>query len=475
MNQKQLKKLIGGGESQTAEFKQSFAEMKEILEAICAFANTEAGTVLVGVSDKCEVIGLKIGKDTVEKIPQKIRETIDPNVFPSISVEKIEGKRIVAIEIPEAHEKPVFFKNVAYKRVGRANRKLSASEVRKLAKETSEKVYWDEQICVGATPGDINEEKVRWFLKEARMQRGLDIPENTLVCEALMRLDLTKNKKLTNAALLLFGNELGRFFTRPEIKCIRFKGTGVTGHMIDFKVIEGNLFDQMIECEKFIYNNIKMAAWIEAGKLQRQEKWDYPADAIREALANALCHRGYQTSSGVQVRIFDDRMEFWNPGRLPDGWTIENLKQKHKSNPRNPLLLKHFFWVKYVEEVGTGTNKLIDWCKEWGLPEPLFEIIADDFIVTFRKQWISDEILKELNERQAQMIEYLRGYEGITKKEYMNMTNISKTHAFRDIEWLLNRGIIEMNGSGRNIHYILKGPVRKGPKKDRKRTEKKHD
>ena len=120
----------------------------------------------------------------------------------------------------------------------------------------------------------------------------------------IMRLKLTRNKKLTNAAILLFGKKSQIFFTRPEVKCIRFKGTDVAGKMLDFKVIQTNLFDQLTESEKFIYNNISMAAWIEDWKLQRQEKWEYPPKAIREALANALCHREYETTSSVQVRIF---------------------------------------------------------------------------------------------------------------------------------------------------------------------------
>ncbi|PKP56811.1 MAG: hypothetical protein CVT88_03245 [Candidatus Altiarchaeales archaeon HGW-Altiarchaeales-1] len=198
-----------------------------------------------------------------------------------------------------------------------------------------------------------------------------------------------------------------------------------------------------------------MAAWIEAGKLQRQEKWDYPPDAIREALANALCHREYETSSAAQVRIFDDRMEFWNPGILPNNRTIETLKQKHESKPYNPLLLEHFFWVKYVEEVGTGTNKLIDWCKRWGLPEPLFELIVDDLVVTFRKYQITDEILKELNERQKKVVEHLKINKKITRLEYVTLTGCSERTAFRDIENLIKKEFLIRKGDGRKTYYEL--------------------
>ncbi|PKM92053.1 MAG: hypothetical protein CVU81_02570, partial [Euryarchaeota archaeon HGW-Euryarchaeota-1] len=102
-----IEKLIKNGEGQTLEFKQSFSEQQEILETICAFANTKGGKILIGISDEGESLGVKIGKDTMEKIPQKIRENFDPNVFPSISVEEVKGKQIVAIEVAEAHEKPV--------------------------------------------------------------------------------------------------------------------------------------------------------------------------------------------------------------------------------------------------------------------------------------------------------------------------------------------------------------------------------
>src|SRR3990167_3743089 len=175
-----------------------------------------------------------------------------------------------------------------------------------------------------------------------------------------MRLKLMKGKKLTNAAILLFG-EPEEFYPQCEIKCVRFKGLDVTGEMLDLKPFNGSVISQLRDAEKFIFDHIPMRAWIESGKLERQEKWLYPPKAIRESLANAIAHRDYQTTSKVQVRIFDDRIEFWNPGHLPQGWTSETLKQAHESKPVNPLIAKAFFWIRYAEEVGTGTNKIVQW------------------------------------------------------------------------------------------------------------------
>ena len=452
-----IKELIDRGESQSVEFKESLKLRDKIGKTVSAFSNSGGGTVMVGVSDGGGIIGVGIGKNTMEELANYIKRNTDPQIFPSVKILEIGGKNVVMVEVEESQEKPAFFKNHAYKRVGKTNQMISSSELRKLAKESGGRVYWDERVCEGASLEDMEEDKVRWFVKEAKKQRGLDISEDLPLEEVLMRLKLTRNKKLTNAAILLFGKNPQEFFTRPEVKCIRFKGIDVAGKMLDFKVIQTNLFDQLTESEKFIYNNISMAAWIEDWKLQRQEKWEYPPKAIREALANALCHREYETTSSVQVRIFDDRIEFWNPGKLPEGWTVETLKQKHESKPPNPSLIQHFFWLKYVEDVGTGTNKIIQWCKEWGLPEPCFEFTGTSLIVTFKKPLHIEDLEKlGLNERQIKAVDYVSKKGSITNKEYREINNIARTTATKDLNTLLKTGIVTRIGRGkRELRYIL--------------------
>jgi len=460
-NEKELLKLTEEGETQKAEFKESLSLKDEIGKEVSAFSNTNQGRILIGVRDTKEVIGVQIGKRTVQELSNYIKTHTDNHVFPEISVEKIEGKKIVVIDVKESPEKPVFFKGKAYRRVGDSTHRLSASEIRKIAKESGPRMYWDEQICEEASLEDIGGEAIMLFLKEAKRQRKLDISEDAPIEETLMRLSLLRDGKLTNAAILLFDKAPQKLFIQSEVKCIRFKGTDVTGPMIDFRIIEGDVINQLKKAEDFIFEHIPMAAWIEERKLQRQEKWLYPPKAIREALANALAHRDYESPSKIQVRIFDDRIEFWNPGELMKPLTLEDLKRKHKSIPRNPLIAKQFFWIKYVEEVGSGTSKIVNWCVDWGLPEPEFEHVTGDFVVTFWKSKLTDEYLAslDLNERQRKAITYLKEHKKITKKEYMDLTNISKTPAFNDINDMLDKEIIIRRGSGRNAYYVLRESV----------------
>ena len=318
--------------------------------------------------------------------------------------------------------------------------------------------YFDAEICKGAFLSDIDASKVKHFLSSARKERGLDIGETSSIRDILMRLKLLKNGKPTNGSILLFGKDPAKFFEQSEVKCVRFKGIDVTGEMIDLKPINGDAISLVKEAEKFIYDHIPMRAWIESGKMERQEKWLFPPKAIREALANAIAHRDYRTTSKVQVRIFDDRIEFWNPGHLPRGWTPETLKQTHESKPVNPSIAKAFFWIRYAEEVGTGTNKIISWCKEWGLPEPEFQCAGSSLVVVFRKTKLTEDYLKGLNltDRQVRILEHLKTHPRITSGEYAKLFAVTDRTARNDLMKLVSREIVKRAGTGdKNAYYVL--------------------
>ncbi|MCL0030308.1 helix-turn-helix domain-containing protein [Thermodesulfovibrionales bacterium] len=453
-----LKEIISRGESETLEFKESPGEHKEIIETITAFSNTEGGKIIIGVSKSGKLLGVEVGKDTIEHLTNKIAQNTDPRIHSRITVEKINSKSVIIIEAKESSDHLVLAFGRPFKRVGKSTVKMSKDGYERLILEKhKEKLYFDSQICKGAKLKDINKERLLWFIKEARVHRGLDVEDMLPTEEILERLKLLKERKLTNAAILLFGKNPQKFFLQTVIKAIRFKGTDVTEDMIDFKTMEGDILIQLKRAEDFIFEHIPKQAWIEEGKLQRQEKWLYPPKAIREALANALAHRDYETTSSVQVRIFDDRLEIWNPGCLPPGLTVEKLKTKHDSIPRNPLIARAFFWVKYVEEVGTGTNKMIRWCKEWELPEPEFEDTGTSFVVTIRKSRLTEEYLisLELNERQRKAIEYLIQHKYITNREYREINGIGKVVSAKELNIMVKKDILRRIGKGRTLRYEL--------------------
>ena len=199
-----------------------------------------------------------------------------------------------------------------------------------------------------------------------------------------------------------------------------------------------------------------------------------PPDAIREAIVNAVAHRDYEPPSKVQVRIFDNRIEVWSPGTLPDEITIEDLRREHISVPRNPLLFKQLFWVKYVEDVGGGTLDMISRCREWGIPEPVFEHITGAFVVTFKLPPALGDLEKlGLNERQIRAVNYVVKQGSIANREYQTINNKTRYTATRDLGVIVKAGIFDKIGEGkRDLRYVL---IQNAAKMRQKNTQKGDD
>ena len=448
-----MMETIKAGESETTEFKTSLAEWRDVVESISAFLNKNGGTIFIGVGDNCEIIGYDIGNKTIETLANQIKQNIDPVIYPSIHVEDLDEKQVIVVDVAEYEQKPVFAFAIAFVRVGKSNQKLGSEGIRNLAINAS-KVYWDERACVGADLEDIDEGKLRWFLKGAKYERRLDLNPDIPVRETLEKLDLLRDGIPTNAAILLFGTNPHRFFGHSEIRCARFKGTKPL-EFIDMKVFGGNLIDQREDAVEFVKEHIKLHAKIVG--LERVETWEYPIDAIREAITNAICHRNYEESANVQVRIFDDRIEIWGCGSLPEPLTVDDLKKSHRSILRNPLIGKCLFLIKFIEHWGTGTNRIIDACAAHGLPKPVFEELSGSLVVTLRKMFTKESLRDmNLNERQIKAILYVEDKGSITNKEYQVLFDVSRGTATRDLNLLEKKDMLKRIGKGkRDLKYVF--------------------
>jgi len=239
------------------------------------------------------------------------------------------------------------------------------------------------------------------------------------------------------------------------LRCARFKGDD-TVHFLDMKVIEGSVIDQVEQAMTFVQRNTSMAVKIE-GKPERTEQWEYPLDAIREAITNAVCHRDYADTGNVQVRIFDHGLEIWNPGALPTGLTVEDLFRNHESKPRNKLIARVFFLLRYIEQFGTGTGRMIEECRKAGIPEPQFESRGSSFRVIFRKAIPAERRLTEagLNERQVTALRYVEEKGRMTRAEYERVTDATERTAKRDLNDMVKRCILIKKGGGNNFWYVL--------------------
>lgn len=440
-------------EGQTVEWKESLGERREIAETCAAFATAQGGRIYIGVNDKGMVLGVQLGKGTLEQLANDIAQNTVPRLVPFITTIQESGKTVIVVEVRENATKPVAAYGRAYRRSGRTNQVLAPSEAADLYL-TTRGITWDEMPLAEVSLADIAPEKVRQFLDQARTERRWDVNPDLPVEQVLRQLNLLRNEQPTVAAVLLFGRHPQRHLVQSAVRCARFKGDQAV-HFLDMKVIDGSVIEQVEEAMAFVKRHISMAAEIK--DLEREERWEYPLDAVREAITNAVCHRDYAESGNVQVRIFDHGLEVWNPGALPPGLTVDDLRRNHESKPRNKLIARAFFLIRYIEQFGTGTGRMIEECREAGLPEPEFECRTGSFRIMFRKSVPVEERFAGLglNERQLRALQELVTKGRITRQEYVSVTGSSERTAKRDLMELVERKILVKHGKTKGSWYEL--------------------
>ena len=243
---------------------------------------------------------------------------------------------------------------------------------------------FDAAPCLKASLGDLDEDRMRRFVRAARRARGFPLGEASTPLELLTHLNLLDQGGPVNAAVLLFGRQPQRFLLSSETKCAHFHGTGVAKPIPSYQVYRGTIFELVDQAVDFILSKINLAVGTRAAATQAPVSYEIPPEVVREAVVNAVAHRDYTSAGSVQVMLFADRLEVWNPGTLPPSLTLARLRQPHGSVPGNPLLAEALYLTKYIERMGTGTGDMIDRCRQAGLAEPEFSL-TDGFVVTVRR------------------------------------------------------------------------------------------
>lgn len=318
---------------------------------------------------------------------------------------------------------------------------------------------FDQRICTRAKLSDIDEKKIRWFLKIAREKRNFPLKLTAPVKEVLTHLNLLQDGQLTNAAILLFGKNPHKYFLQAETKCLQIPSTQVEKPFTSYHIYDGNLFEQVDRALSFVLDAIRLSVVQQEHTVQVKREYEIPIFAIEEAIINAVAHRDYDTTSGVQVMIFLDRVEVWNSGTLPSKLKLSDLKRPHASYPNNPLIANSLYLANYIQRAGSGTIEMVKQCKVQGLPEPDFVSIRNvEFRTIIYRDIFTEDVLNRLglNERQLNAIKYVKEKGRITNKEFRELLNIPRRTATRDLKYLCDKGVLEKVGIiGRDAHYQL--------------------
>ena len=322
------------------------------------------------------------------------------------------------------------------------------------------KSIFDEAVCEGASWNDIDNDKVKWFLRAAKEKRNFPLPENTPVKDVFIHLNLLKGDKLTNAAILLFGKNPHRFHLQAETKCLQLSGTEVEKPFPSYHIYNGNLFDQVDRAVAFVLSSIKLPVIQQEYTAQVKRLPEIPLFAVQEAIVNALAHRNYNDTSGVQVMVFIDRVEVWNSGSLPSQLTISDLKKPHRSFPGNPLLAEVFYLADYIQKAGSGTMEMVKQCKQAGLPEPEFvNNRGYEFRAILGRDIFTENVLEKigLSQRQIRAIRYVKEKGKITSEEYQKLNLIKRRLSSYELTGLVQKKVFVRIGKvGKGTYYQLR-------------------
>lgn len=439
-------------ETQNIEYKSSWRD--EYLKWICGFANANGGVIFIGKDDAGNVVGVSDSKRLMEEIPNKVKDTL--GILVDVNLHKTKQGEIIEIVV-ESYPYPVNYKGQYHVRSGSTKQELKGAALDKFLLQKKGK-RWDGVPVPKVSVKDLKQETFEFFRKRAFKSQRIDEDSLTDSNEHLIEnLQLKEGEYLKRAAMLLFHSNPEKFVTGAYIKI----GYFLSDDDLKFQdEIHGNLFEQIEKAMDLLFTKY-IKAEISYEGINRVEKFEYPKEAVREALLNAIAHKDYSGGVPIQISVYSDKIIFWNEGQLPENWTVKTLLEKHASRPYNPDIANALFRSGYIESWGRGTIKIIKECKQAGIPEPVFSYDASDISVEFRKDIYNEKYLQslDLNERQVKAVLYVKEKGKITNSDYQTLNNVSKATATRDLTELIEKHkILKRTGDiGAGTNYILIG------------------
>ena len=387
MNPERIEALVASGESETLEFKETTRRRREATQTVCAMLNQFGGHVLFGVTPDGRMVGQQVSDRTIEEISDEIRR-IDPPAFPSIERISVVGDRtVIMVHVSAGTMKPYQYRGTAYRRVGNTTLAMRAEEYnRVLFERLHSEQRWENQPAAGWSVEDLDAAEIRRTVEEAIRRGRLDDPGTREPADLLRGLGLYRSGTLWRAAVVLFGGAERIEFDMPQclLRVARFQGLDRT-EFLDNRQFHGNAFVLLKAAERFLRETLPIAGRVVEDRFERVDEPLYPPLALREALANALCHRDYAIGGGsVGVAVYDDRLEVTSSGALPFDLTPEKLFAPHESRPWNPLIARTFYRRGIIEEWGRGVLKMAEAAASAGQPRPEIEDSGGCVTVRFR-------------------------------------------------------------------------------------------
>jgi ATP-dependent DNA helicase RecG len=438
-------------EHQNIEYKRLWKD--EYLQWICGFANANGGAIFIGKNDNGDVVGLTDVKKLLEDIPNKVRDVL--GILVDVNWHQTKQGDYLEIVV-EPYPNAISYKGQYHYRSGSTKQELKGSALEKFLLQKKGK-RWDGAPIPKVSVKDLKQETFEFFRKRGFKNKRLSQDSLTDSNEHLLEnLKLVENGFLKRAALLLFHPDPEKFVTGAYIKIGYFE---TDADLLFQDEVHGNLFEQVEKTMEILFTKY-FKAFISYEGIHRVETFEYPEEAVREAILNAVAHKDYSSYTPIQISVYKDKVMIWNEGQLPENWTMEKLtKSKHPSFAYNPDIANAFFRSGYIEAWGRGFSKMTNQCLSAGLPEPLYDYEISGYWVIFRKDIYNTEHLQTLglNDRQVKAVLFAKENGKITNSEYQKLNDCSRNTASNDLTDLTEKDILKPSGQrGAGAFYTLK-------------------
>lgn len=459
-----IESMVRSGESETLEFKRTTGERREATRTLCAMLNHRGGRVIFGVEPDGRILGQMISERTVEEVAQELGE-IEPPVFPSIErLNLTAGRQLLVVTAQPGSGQPYSYRGHAYRRVGNTSQQLSREEYNRILLDRLHgDQRWENQPATGWSVADLEVAEITKTLEESIRRGRADDPGTRDPAEMLRGFGLVKDGLILRAAVVLFGRAERIEAELPQglLRVARFHGNDKT-EFLDNRQFHGNAFDLLLKAERFLRENLPVAGRIQPNLFERVDDPLYPPEALREALANAFCHRDYSIGGGsISLGIFDDRLEITSTGTLHFGLTPEALYRPHESLPWNPLIARVFYRRGVIEAWGRGTIKMEELVTRAGLPPPEIEETGGCVVVRFRpSRYVPPQrVAQNVTERQQRVLAVLAERpSGAALREILAGLDLAATErqVREDLAILKVLGLADSQGYGRGARWKLR-------------------
>lgn len=450
---------IQQGESKTLELKSRLPQHNQIAKTVIAFANTSGGKLVIGVDDNRQVIGLN--EDDVLSLQDRVASIVFDRCYPAILPEiysaNLAGKLVLVIEVFRGNLLPYYLKSEGknggtYLRIGATNRKADFEHILNLERQKRNQSF-DEEVCWEQSLSKLDlTPLVNRFAKRDR----------SLTEDKLKNLKLIQQEqgtlRPTQGLMILLGKH-----PHVAVKCARFRGTDMSV-FLDRKEYNGDLFSQLEQAEAFIKNHIRLRGEIKG--LQRTDTYELPAEALREALVNALVHRDYSNQGkDVKVGVYDDIVNVVSPGGLPSTLTAETLLDG-RSEIRNRVVARVFKELGYIEQWGSGIQRMRAACLAQGLREPLIQEKGDFVDVEFYRSEIESTeappdstgyrriVPDKLTLQENKIVSKVEQAGSITTPDVENVLSVKARRAREVLKAMVEKGLLEKRGTARSTYYV---------------------